>query len=134
MRLRPPRGLWCTGEAEVGLVNVGGGVERLVAGPTAAMLPRNVVQLVVNQRQQLVERLAITRRELLEQVIDNSGLGEVAAAGLLWDHDIRPELRGPGYSIEARLRTGATHAWAAGAHFRGMGDDSGFVKHRDLRT
>ena len=50
----------------------GRSVERLVTAPARTVLAGQLMQFVVNQRQQLVKRLAITIRQLLEKVFDGA--------------------------------------------------------------
>ena len=90
VRLTAPPGFGRTCQAQVGLVHYGGRVERLITTPATTVLPGQMMQFAVDQRQQRVERLAITVCQLLEQAIDRDQVRRIAAAGRLWDHDMWP--------------------------------------------
>src|SRR5690606_17932883 len=65
VRLTAPSGLGRTRQTQVGFVHDGGRVERLITAPATTVLAGQVMQLVVDQRQQRVERLTITFRQLV---------------------------------------------------------------------
>lgn len=72
MWLAAPRRFGCAGQTQIRFVHDGRGVQRFIAAPTGAMLAGQPMQFVVNQGQQLIKGLAITIRQLLEELVNGA--------------------------------------------------------------